>query len=218
MLVDPYGNLLISYSTNQLRRIEVTGGVGFATAPVEPPVDPPMEPGQAAFTVGIDFDSAGAVFPDPAPAVTPPSAASGFNEFSIQTADGASASFSGTLNDVTGSAVAGLGFSVQNNSGKDFGLTGVTGLSGPGIFNDATIFSDSYGAANVGNAARADGGNLAAEGNFVFTFSGLDDSLTYDVTGGYDQDNANFNTIWEATGTANAAIAAYSTKLPSQGG
>ena len=104
-----------------------------------------------------------------------------------------------------------MGFSVQNNSGKDSGLTGITGVAGPGIFNDATIFSDSYGGANVGNAARADGGTLAADGNFVFTFSGLDDSFTYDVSGGYDQDNANFNTVWEATGTANAAIGAVTT-------
>ena len=95
-----------------------------------------------------------------------------------------------------------MGFSVQNNSGKASGLTGITGLSAPGIFNDATIFSDSYGAANVGNLAREDGGLLAEDGNFVFTFSGLDDSLTYDVTGGYDQDNANFNTIWDSATAA----------------
>ena len=111
-------------------------------------------------TVGIDFDSAGAVFPIPAEPVTAPSAASGFNRFNTQTADGASASFSGTLNDITGSPVTGLGFSVQNNSGKASGLTGIVGVGGTGIFNDASIFSDSYGGANVGNLSREDGGLL----------------------------------------------------------
>jgi len=37
-------------------------------------------------------------------------------------------------------------------------------------------------------------------GHLVLTFSGLDDSLTYDLTGGFDSNNNNFNAIWQADG------------------
>ena len=148
-------------------------------------------------TVGIDFATTSAVFPDPPPATSAPSTASGFNAFTADIADGASASLGiGTLQATDTTTLAGLDFTVQNNLGKATGLTAVAGGEGSGIFNDATIFSDSFGAANVGNATRADTGVLAADANLVFTFSGLDDGLIYTFEGGYDtgaNSNGNFD-------------------------
>ena len=50
----------------------------------------------------------------------------------------------------------------------------------------------------------------------LFTFTGLDDSLTYDLTGGYDGANANFDSIWSfdssstgITTTQNDSIASF---------
>ena len=95
-----------------------------------------------------------------------------------------------------------VGFSVTNNSGKASGLTGIDGAPGPAPFDDPTIGVDNYGGANVGNDSRADAGLLLEDGNFVFTFSGLDDSLGYEVTGGYlhGTANDNFNTTWDISG------------------
>ena len=145
-------------------------------------------------TVGIDFATTSAVFPDTPPATSAPSAASGFNAFTADIADGASASLGiGTLQATDTTTLAGLDFTVQNNLGKATGLTAVAGGEGSGIFNDTTIFSDSFGAANVGNATRADTGLLAADANLQFTFSGLDDGLIYTFEAGYDNNNDAFD-------------------------
>ena len=138
-------------------------------------------------TVGIDFTTTMPVFVASGAVSTPPSIASGFNAFTADIADGASANLgAGTLEATDTTLLAGLDFTVQNNLGKDTGLTGLAGGEGSGIFNDTTIFSDSIGAANVGNADRADTGLLAADANLVLTFSGLDDGLIYTFEGGYD--------------------------------
>ncbi|MEP4077181.1 beta strand repeat-containing protein [Haloferula sp.] len=132
-----------------------------------------------------------AVAPDPA---------TNFNAFDAETLDGASAAFVGTLIDLDGDSVTGVGFSVTNNMGKTSGLTGVGGTSAPAPFDDATIYVDNYGGANVGNGSRPDTGTLPDGANLVFTFSGLNDSFTYTVSGGYDSDNNNFNTTWDIDG------------------
>ena len=151
--------------------------------------------------IGIDFASPNAVFPDPKPSTTPPAAGTNFNAFDTTVEDLATESFSGTLINLAGGTTS-VGFSVTNNSGKASGLTGVAGTPGPAPFDDATIGVDNFGAANVGNLNRPDGGPLNDDGNFVFTFSGLDDNLAYEVTGGYLQlpENANFNTTWDIDG------------------
>ena len=150
-------------------------------------------------TVGIDFAAPNAVFPDPAPATSAPSASSGFNEFALDVADGATVAIATPYVATDGAALSGDSFTVTNNLGKDATLTGLTGLEGGGIFNDSTIFSDNLGAANVANS-RADSGTLAAGANLVFTFSGLDDGLIYDFSGqGHDQNNANFDVTFTDT-------------------
>ena len=147
---------------------------------------------------------------------TAPAAGTNFNAFDIQTADGATASFSGTLVNGDGAPVTSVGFTVTNNLGKVSGLTGITGSAGPAPF-DLTIGTDTYGAANVGNNSRPDFGALTNASNLVFTFSGLDDDLTYDVTGGYlhNPANENFNAIWESNGQS--ATTANESGLPDAG-
>ena len=149
-------------------------------------------------SIGIDFATTSPVFGTANEAA--PAAATNFNGFNNQTADGASASFAGTLINLDGNNVAGVGFSVTNNMGKDSGLTTVSGASGPAPFDDTTIYVDNYGAANVGNGSRADTGTLPGGANLVFNFSGLNNSLTYEVRGGFDSNNDNFNTTWDIDG------------------
>ena len=168
----------------------------------------------AAQTIGIDFASPGAV--QGTNNAVAPAAGTNFNAFDIQTADGATASFSGTLTNLTGGATT-VGFSATNNMGKASGLTAVPGQSGPAPFDSDTIGVDNYGAASVGNAARPDAGSLTAASNLVFTFSGLDDNQTYDVTGGYlhDTPNDNFNATWAADGQSSTT--ANESGLPDAG-
>lgn len=216
VVTDPFGNFLVCYSTSQIARIRVDGLSGGGGT------DPGGgggggDPAYSGESIGIDFAS-----PNPAFGTDPsadPSAGTNFNAFDVQTADGATASFAGTLINLEGDPTA-VGFSVTNNMGKASGLTGVTGATGPAPFDDLTIAADIYGAANVGNSSRADFGTLDADANLVFTFSGLDDSLLYQVTGGYLQDapNNNFNSTWESGGqsattanTSGAANAGYIT-------
>ena len=178
-------------------------------------------------SIGIDFASPDAVFPDEPPATSAPAAGTNFNAFDTATEDMATASFSGTLITLTG-GTTGIGFSVTNNMGKASSLTGVSGTPGPAPFDDETIGVDNYGAANVGNESRADFGVLLGEvedgivvseeaGNLVFTFSGLDDSLAYEVTGGYlhSNPNNNFNATWDIDGQS--ATTANESGLPDAG-
>ncbi|MEP4077178.1 PQQ-dependent sugar dehydrogenase [Haloferula sp.] len=149
-------------------------------------------------TIGIDFASPSPVFGTAND--VDPAAGTNFNAFDIQTADSASALFVGTLINNDGDDVTGVGFSITNNMGKASGLTSVGGTSGPAPFDDTTIYVDTYGAANVGNGSRADAGTLPGGANLVFTFTGLNDALTYTVSGGFDSDNDNFNTTWDIDG------------------
>ena len=178
-------------------------------------------------SIGIDFASPDAVFPDEPPATSAPAAGTNFNAFDTATEDMATASFSGTLITLTG-GTTGIGFSVTNNMGKASSLTGIEGSPGPAPFDDATIGVDNYGAANVGNESRADFGVLLGEvedgivvseeaANMVFTFSGLDDSLAYEVTGGYlhSNPNDNFNATWDIDGQS--ATTANTSGLPDAG-
>ena len=144
---------------------------------------------------GFDFESPAPVFGDMSVGTV---ASTNFNLFDTQTADGETVMQSGFV-DLTGAPIMGLGLEVTNNLGKDTGLTGVvSNTTTVSPFNETSIYSDSYGAANVGSDSRADFGPLTDESNIVLTFTGLDDELCYSVTGGGVFNNNNFDTVWTA--------------------
>lgn len=97
----------------------------------------------------------------------------------------------------TGGGNSGITFTFENSSGQiawDFsgGADGDGGLidtAGSGVWGDGVISNDA--------AART---VAALTDTFQFTFAGLDDDLTYDLTGGWDSNNANFEAIWTADG------------------
>jgi len=134
---------------------------------------------------GFDFESPAPAFGDMSVGTDP---TTNFNLFDTQAADGQTVMQSGFV-DITGAPIMGLGLEVTNNLGKDTGLTGVvSSTTTVEPFNETSIYSDNYGAANVGNDERADFGPLTDESNIVLTFTGLDDELCYSVTGGYGLD------------------------------
>ena len=129
--------------------------------------------------------------------------ATNFNLFNTQAVDGATVSQTGFVN-LADDSIDGVVLEVTNNLGKDTGLTGV--VSNPTTvspFNETSIYSDNYGAADVGSSSRADFGTLPDDSNIVLTFTGLNDDFEYDLTGGGAFNNDNFNTIW-TSGTASA--------------
>ena len=148
-------------------------------------------------TIGIDFASPNAVF-----GAAGDGTSGNFIEFTSSVTDGDSETIALTQN-LTGVAVTNVFLTVENNLGKEASLTGVTSnntaVSPP--FDGAEIFDDSWGGANVGNDSRADFGPLADGANIVLTFSGLDDSLTYDIKGGGNFGNNNFDTTWTSGDT-----------------
>ena len=157
---------------------------------------------QAQLTIGdvagFDFESPTPVFPtDGSSAGVGTNAATNFNLYNTQAADGTTVMQSDFV-DLAGAPVTGLCLEVTNNLGKDTGLTGVVSNPTVSPFNDTSIYSDSYGAANVGNMDRADFGLLTEESNIVLTFTGLDDELCYNVTGGGGFNSNNFDTVWTA--------------------
>ncbi|MGE9270639.1 MAG: PEP-CTERM sorting domain-containing protein [Verrucomicrobiales bacterium] len=139
-------------------------------------------------TIGIDFGA------------TVPVAGSNFNAYTdVEIADGDTESFIplGSLIDTTGVTVADVGFSVTNNTGEDSNPAVVgAGVQGFGLMSDSSIYQDIL----ISNHAPGQGRNLSNGGNFVLTFVGLDPTLTYDLVGGFDQNNANFNSTWSADG------------------
>ena len=118
---------------------------------------------------------------------------------------------SGVLQDIGGTNVAGVGLTVENQTGQNTSRADVTnGSTGPSPFDVATIYNDSLISNNQGGAP------LDTGGYFVLTFTGLDDSMTYNLTGGYDGANANFNSTWSfdsssagITNTQNDTVASF---------
>ena len=164
---------------------------------------------QGAITVGtvigIDFESPSPVFGTAGVGTNP---VTNFNTFDVQAADGATVSLGiGSLIDTANNSLPTVGLDVTNNLGKESGLTGAfSGATMVTPFNETSIYSDSYGAANVVSSNRADSGTLAADANIVITFTGLDTSFLYDLTGGgvFGSNNPNnFNTVW-TSGTVQA--------------
>ena len=184
VLVDPFGNLLVSYSTNQIHHIDVTGGVGFATP----------GPGEPVYSLGIDFGSIA------------PAGGTNFNQFDLDTDDGETETLpAGSLIDLEGNTLAGISFSLTNDTGQDTTRANVTsGQNGDGnLIVDASVFEDSYISNNQAAAP------LDADANFVLTFSGLDDSLTYDLSGGFANGNGNFDANWTVGGQTLLAAPGY---------
>ena len=151
--------------------------------------------------IGLDFESAGQVFPVPATATA---TTSNFNNFNTNLADGATGTISSVI-DTSSDVLPGVGIEITNNLGKTAGLTGVeSNATTVAPFNVSSIFSDNWGGANVGNGNRADFGPLTDASNIVIRFTGLDTGFLYDLSGGGAFNNANFNTIWTVAGTAPA--------------
>ncbi|WP_162025311.1 MULTISPECIES: PEP-CTERM sorting domain-containing protein [unclassified Lentimonas] len=139
-------------------------------------------------TIGIDFGTAA------------PAGATTFNQFDAHNnviADAGTLAFSalginsGALKDTANADVTGVGFVVTNNTGWATGNANVTtGAEGAGLMTDSSVYSDTI----ISN--NASGHVIAAGAHFLFTFTGLDDSLTYDLTGGFDNNNNNFDATW----------------------
>ncbi len=104
----------------------------------------------------------------------------------------------GNLNSTDGAAT-GSTFTFQNNSGQiAFDFTVDSNVGNGSFINhasvlDAIISNDASGAGRVVEAGTD---------TFLFTFSGLDDSLTYTLEGGYDRviTNNGFDAVWSADG------------------
>ena len=102
-----------------------------------------------------------------------------------------------TLSTIDGSAVAGVDFTFENSSGEiAFDFSGGAQGNG-GLISDTTVFGDGIISNDQPNSGRTVEANVDT---FIFTFSGLDDSLTYDLAAGWDSNNPNFNALWSADG------------------
>ncbi|MEP4077179.1 PQQ-dependent sugar dehydrogenase [Haloferula sp.] len=178
-----------TYAVSCTKRVNNQGsgiaGLTFDSAITGPP--PPSSTLLEGQSIGIDFG------------VTAPVAGSNFNHFSdVDISNGATETFAalgmGDLINTAGGTLTDVGFTVTNLSGQDSGRATVTGEEGFGSMADATIYGDSIISNSTGSNP------LSAGGNLVLTFTGLDDALTYKLTGGYDQNNDNFDATWEADG------------------
>ena len=114
-----------------------------------------------------------------------------------------------------GSAVPNVTFTFENSSGQiAFDFT-TSGQVGEGLFTDATVFGDAIISNDSPNTGRPVEAN---EDTFILTFSNLNDSLDYNIVGGWSQltaqgaPNNNFNAVWSADGqsfTTNANTTGY---------
>lgn len=103
----------------------------------------------------------------------------------------------------TTGVATGSTFTFLNSSGEiawDFG--GVTAGGADGVVGDGAFISHAsvFGDGIISNDAS--GRVVTPTDTFTFTFSGLDDGLTYNLSGGHDgnQNNTNFDATWTADG------------------
>lgn len=149
--------------------------------------DPPQNLTEK-WTIGIDFGA------------TAPVGDTVFNQISV----GGSATNLGlaangvvglaSLVDIDNAPVAGVGFSLSNATGQIAWDFSNATTEGAGLMTDVSVHGDAL----ISNSAS--GRTLPAGAKFVLTFTGLDDSLFYDLTGGWDHNNLNFNATWAADG------------------
>ncbi|MDF7825983.1 cytochrome c peroxidase [Pontiellaceae bacterium B12227] len=145
-----------------------------------------MVPGQ---TIGIDFGG------------TAPSGTYSFNQMGPyggnNTTLGVPADAvltTASLVDITGVAVADVGFSVANADQIAWDITG--GVIGDGGFlADSSVYADGLICNDASGRATVAGVDF-----MYFTFTGLNDSLTYNLSAGWDNGNANFDATWSADG------------------
>lgn len=172
------------------RIIGIMLGVGLACASQADMVE-----GQI---IGIDFGASSSV-----DNLTWNQFSVGGGEFVEGIANGATTSLN-SLNDTAGSAVSGVTFSLQNNAGfiaYDFGL-GASAGGAVGTLGDGALIDDEsvYGDCLMANDRASTGRNQVDGANFVLTFTGLDNSLTYNLSIGQGLANDNFNTTIVADG------------------
>ena len=164
-------------------------------------------------TIGIDFDNTGNFNGPSNPSLgVAPEASTNFNHFDGSNfqgggiANGTTATFANTLINTDGQNVTGVTFSLTNNTGRDTNraLSAQGGNPGGGLFTDSSIVGDRIISNDAGSGRITDGDDVidgvSDRAHFVLTFTGLDQDLTYDLSGGYDVDNAGFDAIWQADG------------------
>lgn len=163
-------------------------------------------------TIGIDFDAVGGA---EISSGTPPLGSLNFNHFEdTGIADGGTASLGGLIIDTDGGVWAGVGFSLTNNTGDNTNEANSSAGDAFGGF-DETVYGDRLISNDSNATGRLTDGDTLIDGvndraHFVLRFTGLDDSLTYDLFGGHhtDNSNSNFDTIWQVvqpTGTIESA-------------
>lgn len=148
-------------------------------------------------TLGIDFDATDM-------GGMAPLALLNFNHYNdTGLLDGATGSLGGPIIDTDGGVLAGVGFTLTNLSGLSTNRASSSGGSLFGDF-DATVYGDRVISNDSSRVGRITDGDIVIDGmndraHFVLRFSGLDDSLTYDLFGGHhtDNPNSNFDTIWQ---------------------
>ena len=135
-------------------------------------------------TIGIDFGTTAPADPDTT-----------FNQFSGSgIAGGSSSSLSaGTLSTTTASTVDDVGFTFTNNTSIITGGLTVAGTDGIGSYEELVDHSSVYA-----DGIQADG---IGTDNFTFTFTGLNDNLSYILSIGLHHGNQNFHSDYTVNGT-----------------
>ena len=155
--------------------------------------DPP--PMVEEWTIGIDFGG------------TAPAGATVFNQMGPyggnNTTLGVAANAvltNNSLVDITGASMTGIEFVLTNADqiSWDFGLGGTGGaggVSGGGLITNQSVYADALICNDAKNRVLVSGVDF-----MYFTFTGLDDSLTYNLSGGWDNNSGNFDATWAADG------------------
>ncbi|MGJ8673454.1 hypothetical protein [Rubritalea sp.] len=139
-------------------------------------------------TVGIDFDSSNHGGKSPAKSLI-------FNHFDDGKGiiNGDTLSYSKPLITTESKQLTGVGFSLTNNTGQVTNrVNEQEGYGGSGVFSEPSIYADRILSNDTASM------KLDENAHFLLTFSGLDDDLSYNLSGGYDCANDNFDSIWSA--------------------
>lgn len=150
-------------------------------------------------TVGIDFGATASA-----------DSATTWNDLSAMTTVGTGTALTSpevlTIGDLldTTNVGSGVSFSLTNETGFNV-FDFATGTNGDGgLINHASVFSDGI----LSNDRTSIGRNTTRfQDFFTLTFSGLNDSLTYNFVGGFARNNnPNFNGTWVADGVVTGGV------------